>query len=127
MSNSYEEKKVGGLAGTEVSPGLCLRQQHLSSLIASSANISHSVDQSLSLTPLFEKSFHCALVLFLFVSLFFFKFISVNSYCFSFCPSRLPQYADLHASYFSTSSPVYSCRIYLFVSDVPPGALQRNS
>lgn len=40
MLNGFEEKTGGGLAGTETSPGLCLRQQHLSSLIVSSANIS---------------------------------------------------------------------------------------
>lgn len=48
MSCQMEEEEVGGLANTAASPGLCLRQQHLSSLIASGANISHSVDQPFS-------------------------------------------------------------------------------
>lgn len=56
------------------SPGLCLRQQHLSSLIASSADISHSLDHSLSPTLLFEKSLHCA-----FINVFFFFFMFLFS------------------------------------------------
>lgn len=59
VSNGFEEKTVGGLDEAETSPGLCLRQHNLSSLIASSANISHSVDQSLPPTILFEKPRHC--------------------------------------------------------------------
>lgn len=55
--NGFEQKEVGCLANIVASPGSCLRQQHLSSLIASSADVSHSTDQNLSPTQLVEKSF----------------------------------------------------------------------
>lgn len=102
MLNGFEEKTVGGLAGTETSPGLCLRQQHLSSLVVSSANI--SLQRTRGFLQLYFLKILCSVCFSFFLNLLSLSHFSVPlSHC---CYT---------ISYLFPFSPAHSCRISLFV------------
>lgn len=115
MLNGFEEKTVGGLAGTETSPGLCLRQQHLSSLIVSSANISLQRTRGF-LQLYFLKNLCSVSFFFLFKpSLFVSFFCSSFSLFLHYAPISSPFLRHIHAEslYLSTLCLWRHCTAFL--------------